>query len=79
MSFFSFSFGASYTSSSSIKESIRVSGSGRCKLNSLRPLTLSKEETCGEVGDVVGDDEGDIFVLILVVRVRRIAMLVVDD
>lgn len=45
----------------------------------MRPLTLSKEETCGEVGDVVGDEEGDIFVLILVVRVRKIAILGVDD
>jgi hypothetical protein len=59
-----------------MNESILVCVSGRCMLNSLRPSTLSKEDTCGEVGEVFGDDEGEIFVLILVVRVRRIAMLI---
>lgn len=48
-------------------------------LISLRPLTLSKDDICGEVGDVVGEDEGDIFVLILVVRVRRIAILITEN
>jgi hypothetical protein len=44
----------------------------------LCPLTLSKDETWGDVGDVVGVVAGDIFVLILVVRVRRRAMLIVE-
>lgn len=61
-----------------MNESIRACVSGRFTLKSLRPLTLSKEDTWGDVGDVVGDDEGDILVFNLVVRVRRIAMLIVD-
>lgn len=42
------------------------------------PLTLSNDETWGDVGDVVGVVAGDIFVLILVVRVRRRAMVMVE-
>lgn len=62
-----------------------VSGRLTVKPSSLRPLTLSNEEdddddvgdTCGEVGDVAGEVEGEIAVLILVVRVRRRGMLAV--
>lgn len=42
---------------------------------SFRPFTTSNDETCGEVGDEVGDDEGVIAVLIFVVRVRRMGIL----
>lgn len=60
-----------------MNESVRTYVSGRftVKLSSLRPLTLSNEDeeddTCGDVGDVAGDVEGEIAVLILVVRARR--------
>lgn len=44
---------------------------------SLRPLRTSKPD--GEdVGDVTGDEEGEIAVLILVVRLRRRGILVVS-
>jgi hypothetical protein len=69
-----------------MNESTRTYDSGRCTAPwcwcwcwcwSLRPLILSNDETCGEVGEVVGDAEGEeILVLILVVRVRRSGMLV---
>lgn len=46
-------------------------------LVSLRPLTFSKEETWGEVGDCSGEESGeeDREVLSLVVRVRKIGIL----
>lgn len=60
-----------------MKESMRMYDSGRCTAPwSLRPLIFSKDETCGEVGDVLGDVEGEILVLILVVKVRRSGMVV---
>jgi hypothetical protein len=62
-----------------MKESTRTYDSGRCTAPwSLRPDIFSNDETFGEVGDVgdvFGDDDGEIFVLIFVVRVRRSGML----
>lgn len=63
-----------------MKESMRWCDSGRLKviLPSLRPLTTSNEEAwlSGEVGEVTGDEDGEMAVLILVVRVRRRGILV---
>ena len=62
-----------------MNESMRKCVSGRFNVMppSLRPLTTSNEEVwfCGDVGDVAAEEEGEMAVLILVVRVRRRGML----
>jgi len=57
-----------------------VSGRFTVKPPALLPLMTSKPEEVDEVddvGDVVGDEEGDIAVLIFVVMARRIGILAV--
>jgi hypothetical protein len=63
-----------------MKESTRALVSGRLTIKlslSLRPARTSKPDAVsrGDVGDVTGDEEGLIAVLIFVVMLRRIGML----
>lgn len=44
-------------------------------LPSLRPLTTWNDEVSGEVGEVVGEEDGEMAVFILVVRLRRRGIL----
>lgn len=63
-----------------MKESMRVDVSGRftVKLPSLRPLMTSNPldpECCDDVGDVTGEDDGEMAVLSFVVKERKRGIL----
>ena len=67
--------------SSVMNESMRACVSGRFTVNppSLRPPRTSKPEDaeCEDVGDVEGEEEGEIAIFILVVMARRVGIVAV--